>query len=308
MSPTQGEFKSQVGLRDLYWALVTQDDLSAYSADTPAQLAPAINANASPASNSNTQYADDGPYDVQTSEGATTIEIETTNIPVQTLATLLGKVYDAATGRMFDQGGTPPDIALSFRSLKSNGSYRYYQYLKGKFAAPNEEHSTKTDTPDPKPATITFTAVKTVHQFDLLGDGSLLDGVKRVIGDEDDANFDGSSWFNAVQVPSAGSPDPLTCTPTPADGGTSVDVEANVVLAFSNPLASGVENGIILTEDDGTIVAVTRSISADRTTVTLNPGSSLSTSTVYLIVVPGIRDIYGQTLADTVYDFETEAA
>src|SRR5919109_879816 len=297
----QGEYKSTLGLRDLYYALVTKDDSSAYAAGTPAYMAPIINASSTPASNSLTQYADDGPYDVMTAEGETKIDLETTNIPIEVQAVLLGKKYDASTGRMFDNGGTPPDIALSFRAVKSNGSYRYFQYLKGKFSAPSEEHGTKTDSPDPKTAKITFTAVKTTYQFTL--PDSVVDGVKLVKGDSDATNFSGTNWFASVQVPVVGSPSAFTVTPVPADAATGVSVSANQTLTFSNPLAGNAENGIILTTAAGVPVALARTIKAARTGVTLNPTSNLSATTDYLIIIPGVRDIYGQTLADTVVNF-----
>jgi len=300
----QGEYKSTLGLRDLYYALVTQDDVDAYTAGTPAYMAPLINANAAPASNSKTQYADDGPYDVMTSEGETKIDLETTGIPVEVLSVLLGKTYDAASGRMFDNGGNPPDVALSFRSEKSNGSYRYFQYLKGKFAAPGEEQATKTDTPDPKTAKISYTAVKTVHPFDLLGDASLLDGVKRVIGDEDTTGFSATTWFDAVQVPLAGSASALTCTPSPADAATGVAVSVSPTLTFNNALRTGV-TGISLVSDAGAVIAAAITIDGTNKIITINPNSNLSASTTYLITVSGATDIYGQTLAITAYDFTT---
>src|SRR5687767_537914 len=104
--PTQAEYKSVVGLRDLYYALVTQDDASAYAAGTPAYLAPAMSASQQPASNTKTQYADDGPFDTMSSEGETKINLEATGIPLDVLAIILGKEFDAATGRMFDNCGT----------------------------------------------------------------------------------------------------------------------------------------------------------------------------------------------------------
>ena len=94
----------------------------------------------------------------------------------------------------------PPYFALSFRSLKSNGSYRYYQYLKGRFSAPTEETATKGDSPDPKTTQLTYTAIPTVYEFDL---GDINAAVKRVFGDEDTDNFSATGWFSQVQTPSA---------------------------------------------------------------------------------------------------------
>jgi phi13 family phage major tail protein len=297
-----GEYKSALGLRDLYYALVTQDDSSAYAAGTPAYVAPLITANHAPASNSKTQYADDGPYDVMTAEGETKIDLETTAIPIEIQAILLGKTYDASTGRMFDNGGTPPDVAISFRSIKSNGKYRYFQFLKGKFSAPAEDQATKTDTPDPKALKITYTAVKTVRQFTL--PGSITDGVKVVKGDEDATNFSGTTWFSSVQVPVVGSPASFTCTPSPADGATGVSASVAPTLTFSNALASYQENGIVLVRvSTGLPITVTRTINAARTVVTLTPGSALTSAAQYLIVVPNPTSIYGQSLGNQVYDF-----
>ena len=299
-----GEKKSVVGLRDLYIALVTQDDISAYAAGTPQAFAPAVTASHKPTSNSKTQYADDGPFDVLFSEGETVIDIEVTAIPLSLLALVLGKEFDAATGRMFDNGGIPPDVALSFRSKKSNGSYKYFQYLKGKFSAPSEDQATETDTPDPKSTRISFTAIKTTHEFDL---GDVNAGVKRVVGDEDTTGFSGTTWFDAVQVPVAGAPAALTCTPSPADAATNQVVTVAITLTFNNALAGDVERGVALVRGDTAApITITRALSADRKVLTLGH-PSLTASKTYLIVVAGIVDVYGQALADTVYDFATAA-
>lgn len=203
MTINPGENKSTIGLRSIYYALV-QDGVDDYTAATPEQLAPAINASVSPSSNSKTQYAEDGPFDVMSSEGETKIELEVTAIPLSVQAVILGRYFDPSTGRIYNYGGTPPDVALSFKSIKSTGHYIYVQFLKGKFTSPNEEHATKTDSPEPKSTKITYTAVKTTYQWDLMGDQSLMDGVKSVIGDEDIDAFDGSNWFGEVQVPDEG--------------------------------------------------------------------------------------------------------
>jgi phi13 family phage major tail protein len=300
MSATQ---KSVVGLRDLYYALVTQDDADAYAADVPAVFAPAVSASHKPKSEIKTQYADDGVFDVLTSEGETELELEVTGIPQDVLAVVLGKVYDGDTGRFFDYpGAIPPDVALGFRSLKSNGSYKYFWYLKGKFSMPEEEQATQADSPDPKTIKIKFVAIKTTYEFDL---GDISAGVKRVMGDEDNTGFDETGWFTTVQVPVAGSPGAFTCTPSPEDGATGVAVTANVTLTFSNALAGGAENGILLTKDDGTVKACAKTINAARTVVTLDPSTNMSALTDYLVSLAGVTDIYGQELGDTVYNFTT---
>ena len=294
--------KSFVGVDKIYYALVSQDDASAYAAGTPAVFAPAMNIAQAPKSNSKTQYADNQPFDAMNSEGETEVDVEITGLPLDVHAVITGRVYDIATGRFFDNGGTPPDIALGFRAKKSGGAYRYYWFLKGKFGPPSEEQASESDTPDPKSQKMKFTAVRTVHQFVL--SGSVTDSVKRNVGETSDTNFSATTWFDDVQVPVAGSPSALTCTPSPADAATGVAVSVSPTLTFNNALRTGV-TGISLVEVDGTVIASAITINAAKTVVTINPTSNLDALTQYLIVVSGARDIYGQALAITAYDFTT---
>lgn len=198
MTVNAGEYKSKIGLDSLYVASVTTDDATDYVAGTPAYLAPAAEASLAPTTSFEIQYADDQPYDVMTAEGDTKISLKVTNIDLAMLAAITGKVFDAAVGRMLDNGGSAPYMALSFRSMKSNGEYRYYQYLKGKFDMPKEDISTKGEKPEPKILELTYTAIRTTYKFDL---GAINDSVKRVVGDTDITAFDETGWFTSVQMP-----------------------------------------------------------------------------------------------------------
>jgi phi13 family phage major tail protein len=203
MTINANEYKSRIGLDSVYVAAVDTDSDSGYSAEAPEYLAPAAEASQEPTTNMVTQYADDAPYDVMTSEGETKITLRITNIPPELYARITGAVFNVATGRVYDVAGTPPYYALGFRSLKSNGSYRYYWFQKGKFSVPKEETVTRGETPDPKLLELIYTAIKTTYEFDL---GSKLGGVKRVWGDEDTTNFSSTSWFAAVQTPEGAAP------------------------------------------------------------------------------------------------------
>ncbi len=138
------------------------------------------------------------------------------------------------------------------------------------------------------------------------GDASRMAGVKRVHGDEDLDNFDPATWFDAVQVPLAGTPSAFSLTPVPADGATGVVISANLTLTFTNALQGGREAGITLINlDTQAPVAVARTINDARTVVTLNPSSNLGASTDYAIIVHDVVDIHGQALTDAVYNFTT---
>lgn len=303
MTIDDGEYKSKIGLDDLYYAEVTQDDAAGYVADTPAYLAPVAELGAEPAVNSETQYADDGPYDTITAEGETVLNMVVTGVPLEVAADLTGNVFDSTTGRFYDYGGTPPYMALGFKSMKSNGSYRYYWYLKGRFSAPPDAFATKTDTPDPKTTNLIYTAVRTIYEHDL---GSFNAATKRVVGDEDTLNFSPTGWFTQVQVPSVAVPAALALSSsTPLDEAADVAITTNITLVFNNTLIVGAENGCVLLNATNVPVACTKSISADRKTVTLNPDANLSNATAYDVII-GVTDIYGDTL-DAKIDFTTVA-
>lgn len=301
--PNQDEYKSPIGLKNIYIAEVLQDDASAYLADTPEYLAPAADLSAEPKINTKTQYADDAAFEALTAEAESTLKLTLTAIPAEMLGKLTGKYFDTASGRVFDDNGTPPYFAVLFQSEKSNGSNRYYSYLKGRFDAPNEAFSTKTDTPDPKQIEITFTAIMATHPFTY--DGKTRH-VKRVFGDEDTTNFDATSWFNQVQTPTSGSVAALALSSSmPADDATGVSVSANQTLTFNNALVDTAINNVMLLDSLNAPVGAAKTLSTDKKTITINPTSNLDASSDFHIVLAGIRDIYGQTLADSVVTFTT---
>ena len=299
LSVNSGEYKSRIGLDSLYIAEVTVDSAATYTADTPEYLAPAAEASQEPAVNAATQYADDQPYDSMVIEGETVINLTVTGIPAAMQAKLLGRAFDAASGRVWDNpSATQPYFALSFRSLKSNGSYRYFQYLKGRFSAPKEATATKADSPDPKTTELTFTAIPTVHPFNL---GSITVPVKRVFGDSDTTNFVATGWFTQVQTPVVVAPSALALSSSvPTDNTTGISITANQSLTFNNALnADAVYNVALLLSTSYTVVAGTITIDATKKIITIDPTSSLTGSTIYVIAY-NVTDIYGQHLSGAV--------
>jgi len=294
--------KSYLGVDQLYYALVTQDDLSAYVAGTPAVLAPLMNVSVKPKTNSKVQYADNQPFDSLSSEGESEADVEITGLPSDLQATLLGKVWDEVNGRMYDNGGTPPYVAIAYRAKKSGGQYKYYWYLKCQFSPFDEEASTETDTPDPKSTKLKLRALRTIFKFPL--SASLTDTAKRTVGDDSHAGFSAANWWTAVQVPAYSAPSALTCTPSPADAATGVAVSVSPTLTFNNALRTGV-TGIQMVSAAGAVVAGTITIDATAKIVTIDPTSNLSAATKYIITVSGATDIYGQALALSAYDFTT---
>lgn len=297
------EYKSAIGLRDVYIAPVTVDDSGSYVAGAPIYFAPIVEASAEAAVNSKTQYADDAAYDAMVAEGETTISLTVTGMKPEVLAAITGNVLDVASGRIFDNGGTPPYYAVGFKSQKSNGKFRFYWFLKGIFDRPQEEFASKTDSPEPKVVKIKFTAIKTTHAFNL---GSITDGVKRVFGDEDTTNFSGTGWFTQVQTPVAVAPSAIALSSSsPATNATGVATNATVTLTFNNAMEAEAINAVtLLRMDTGAIVATTNTLDATTKIMSL-AHSAFTAATEYKILIVGAQDIYGQVLAASAVKFTT---
>ena len=149
-----------IGLRDVYYAILKTDPVSGVATyDTPVRMVGAISANVNPNTSSSTLFADDGPYDAATTLGEISLELNMADIDVQTQAVLLGhKVED---GVLKKKGAdVPPWVAIGFRTLKSNGKYRYYWLNKGKFSEGEDDLATKGDSVEFKTPKITGKFVK----------------------------------------------------------------------------------------------------------------------------------------------------
>jgi phi13 family phage major tail protein len=263
-------------------------------------LAPAAEASLAPTTSFEIQYADDQPYDVMTGEGDTKVSLKITGVDLATLALILGRVYDAAAGRMYDDGGEAPYYALGFRSKKSDGTYRYFWFLKGKFDSPKEDVATKGEKPEPKLLELTFTAIRTTYQWTI---GSVTSSHKRVIGDTAATGFSATGWFSQVQVYGATSPSALALSSsTPADAATGVSVSADLTLTFNNALADGFSTDRVqlIKASDGTTVASAITIDTAKKVITINPNASLTGSSAAYIVAYSVKDIYNQNLSGAI--------
>lgn len=149
-----------IGLRDVYYALLTDDPADgAATYETSVRLVGAISANVNPNTSTATLFADDGPQDSATTMGEITLELNLADIPLPKQAILLGHTF--AGGVLIRRGGdTPPWLAIAYRTLKSNGAYRYYWLAKGKFAIPQEAYTTRGDSIEFQTPTITGAFVK----------------------------------------------------------------------------------------------------------------------------------------------------
>lgn len=183
----------QIGLDNLYYALMLTDAADAtptYSA--PVHIEGVISAKINPNTDNATLFADNGPSEVATALGAIDLELNTVELTLPTQAALLGHTY-TSDGILKRKGSdAPPWVAVGFRSLKSNGHYRYTWLAKGKFAAPEQANDTKNDKVNFQTPTMKGSFVKRTSDQEW----------ERHI-DEDDTDFESAmatSWFTAVNL------------------------------------------------------------------------------------------------------------
>lgn len=301
MDQQYGEF---VGVDKVYTFPVMKDDEENYIAGTPEYLAPAAEISSEAKTDNNTTYYDNKAGNNYVSEAATEIKITLSNTPAKRMAEILGKYYDASTGRVYDDGEpNPPDTGLMFRYNMGKAGFRYYCYLKGTFAGGAEEATSKGEKVDAKTYEVTFTALNTTHEWLLNGQSKSL---KRIFGDTADPAFNPDGWYNKAQTPDTTTkPAELTMTSVPADNATNIALDSSIVLTFNNKIS---EYNATMIKNDFTPVAATNSFDSDGKILTINPNEDLAANSVYAVILTGIKDIYGQALEDQVINFTTVSA
>ena len=225
---------------------------------------------------------------------------------------------EIATGVMIGQQNRKA-FGLSYKTVLGNDSdgedYGYKLHIiYGALAAPSEKgYATINDSPE----AITFSWEVTTTPVSVTGfkptasisidstkvDVTKLEALEDILYGTAEANPylplpDEIAALFAADAPSA-----LALVEiSPADEDPDVAVDSNIVLTFNNKIS---RESIIVTEDDGTLVVGTKTWDTAGKVLTFKPTENLSVSTVYLVTVGGVVDIYGQALSAAVNNFMT---
>lgn len=138
---------TRIGCDHLVYAEMTTED-TATSAPVYGEVKAApgvISVNINPNASQETLFADDGPMETATTLGKIDVEINKAELTTENKADLLGHQIDANGGIVYGDSDVPPWMAIGFRTLKSNGKYRYVWLYKGKFTDPEDNNETKGD-------------------------------------------------------------------------------------------------------------------------------------------------------------------
>lgn len=284
----------QIGLKDVYYALLTTDPVGGTPTyETPVKIAGAISANINPNASNETLFADDGPYETASTIGQISLELNVADLPLPVQAVLLGHSYEGAILKR-KSSDIPPWVAIGFKTLKSNGKYRFTWLSKGKFSIPEQNNETRGDSVNFQTPTITGSFVKRDA-----------DDEWERHADEDDVDYlasIGTGWFTDP-LGSADTTAPTVSTTVPTNNGTNVAANSTFVWNFSEALKLSTvtaANFFLLKESDGSVVAGALSINAARTQVTFTPTGNLTASAVYrAYVTTNVKDLAGNALAAT---------
>lgn len=180
----------QIGLKDVSFAKLLTDVVDgATTYDAMKKYERSVTAKITPKQDSETEYSDDSIEDIVSSFNSIDVEIELNTLSLETRAFLQGaKVVNGIL--IESKEDIPPFVAMSFRSKKANGKYRYVCLFKGKFDITEDNFEIQADKVKSQTAKIKGTFVARDS-----------DGYWRLIGDEDATGADATalaSWLTAV--------------------------------------------------------------------------------------------------------------
>lgn len=186
-----------IGLKDIYIAKITKNDATAYTAESPVQLARAINAKINEKFASENIYSDDALEDTVRSFESVEVELEINRLTHEKIALLYGQTLTKGMllSNINDQAN---EIALGYRSKLSNGKYEFV-WLYSLKVSDGLSKDYQTVEGKPKPQT---------DKIKLVGKGREKDGNYKASVAEDtlldtdtDAKTAIGDWFSKVQEP-----------------------------------------------------------------------------------------------------------
>lgn len=148
-----------IGLDYFHYTPILTDDSTETTYDVAVRVPNVTQLNINPNASVETFFADDGPAVVYSQIGEVGVEIAVADLSPEDYAFLIGASYEGGVVEYYTTASAP-DVAISFRAQKADGSYRYMTILKGKFSVPVANHETKAGTVNFQPQTIMFKGVQ----------------------------------------------------------------------------------------------------------------------------------------------------
>lgn len=183
--------KITLGLDKLHYAPLVSDDANSVEYSEMISLPLVQEIGITVEKSEGEVYADDKLADSFSSVSAYTVSINILALSEKDRAFLAGHTYDEATGRVIEKTtDIAPYVGIAFRSMNSDGTYKYVKLLKGKFSENGESFKTKGESVEYQS--------KTIEGRFLARD---FDDALRITSEKAE---DGATWFTAFEDAFAG--------------------------------------------------------------------------------------------------------
>lgn len=151
------------GLKDLHYAIITEEDESKTVYSEVKRLGPAMALNLAPSINRGNLRADDKVLFSDAAKGPITVTLNTAYLDEEVEADILGKTIHP-NGLISDNvNDDPPYIAIGGRAESARGGYEYFWIYRVKLAPAEENKETKQDTPSYQTPNLSGEALPRLH-------------------------------------------------------------------------------------------------------------------------------------------------
>lgn len=299
-----------IGIEKLYVAKNLTDTPTAMTFTTPKYYEDIQELDLKPKVNSNSAYAENRKVDQVTLFDSCDISMSRYAMSSAERAFLLGQSLASTGGSISSDADEAPYIALLYKTpIRVNGvsGYRYGVIYKVMFTPPDETMKGLAGKPDlSESAKLAGSAQASEWSF-IDENGKSKHPWEYHVDTTDPGcpeNID-SIWFNSVPIPSVTPVSALALSNSnPANNDTAVALDAKPVLTFNNAI-SNYDNILLMNITDGSLVTSSMTLDITGKILTVTPGANLVTGKVYNIILSGVTDVYGQTLATQVVKFTT---
>ncbi|MGD6781325.1 major tail protein [Sutcliffiella horikoshii] len=179
------------GLKNLHYAVITQEDKTSTTYSTPKPFGPAMALNIQPSINRSNLRADDQVHFSDASKGPMAVTVNTAYLEKEVEAEILGKTVHA-NGLISDNvNDNPPYIAIGGMAKSARGGYEFFWLYRVKLAPAEENKQTEQETPTYQTPNLTGEAIPRLH-----------DGEEKIKAWNEDPTITDTSvfdeWFDEV--------------------------------------------------------------------------------------------------------------
>lgn len=157
------------GVEGLVAAEVLTDTAEEFTTGTVFAVAGVAEISKTSDASSEAHYYDNIPAIVIMGEGADTITVSASALPLDVSAMLTGQDYDSALGAVAEGEREVRYFALGYKTQKTNGDIVYVWRMKGTFAQPDETSATKRNDTEANGQELVYTGISTTHKFTKTG-------------------------------------------------------------------------------------------------------------------------------------------